>query len=259
MPKFAANLTMMFNEYAFLDRFAAARNAGFQAVEFLFPYDYPKDEVADALQHSGLELSLFNVYAGDWQAGERGLAGIPSERGRFIEALDQAMDYATALKCEKLHVMAGLVSRNATMEEQDKCLVSNLKYAAEIAREVDITLLIEPLNNRDVPGYFLQYSSQARDILRKVDASNVKYQLDIYHLQIMEGDLERHILGLADITGHIQIANVPMRSEPDHGEINYNYIFDLIDQSGYEGFVGCEYKPLGKTEDGLEWLSSYIY
>ncbi|WP_420547601.1 2-oxo-tetronate isomerase [Curvivirga sp.] len=258
MPKFAANLTVMFNEYAFLDRFAAARNAGFQAVEFLFPYDYPKDEVADALQHSKLEMSLFNVYAGNWQAGERGLAGDPSQKGCFIDAFDQAMEYAVELKCKKLHVMAGLVSPDVSMEAQENCFVSNLKYAAEHANDLDVTLLIEPLNNRDVPGYFLQYSSQARDILRKVGAPNLKYQMDIYHLQIMEGDLERHILSLADITGHVQIANVPMRCEPDIGEINYSYIFDLIDQSGYDGFVGCEYKPAGKTDAGLGWFAPYI-
>ncbi|MFO1069287.1 MAG: 2-oxo-tetronate isomerase [Geminicoccaceae bacterium] len=254
MPRFAANLSMMFQEVPFLERFAAARAAGFTGVEFLFPYDFPKEEVAARLKGAGLQQALFNTVPGNFAAGERGLASLPGREAEFQAGVDKALDYAAALGCPTIHCMAGLRPAGSTDAQLEPVYVANLKEAAAKAARQGVTVVIEPINTRDIPGFFLNYQRQARAVIEKVGAANLKLQLDLYHCQIMEGDLAVHIRDYADITGHVQIAGVPERHEPDVGELNYPYLFDVLDRTGYAGWVGCEYRPRGKTEDGLGWF-----
>lgn len=249
MPRFAANLTMMFTERPFLERFEAAAAAGFRAVEFLFPYDWPAAEVRAALDAAGLELALFNAPPGDWEAGERGLAALPGREAEFREAFARALDYAAVLRPARLHVMAGL----ATGPEARETYLANLAWAAGAAGAQ--RLAIEPINSRDMPGYHLATSEDAVAVLDAVGAGNLGLQLDLYHAQIMEGDLTRRIERLLPRIAHVQIASVPERHEPDEGEVNYPHLFALLDRLGYAGFVGCEYRPKGRTEDGLGWLA----
>jgi hydroxypyruvate isomerase len=258
MPRFAANLSMMFTEYDFLDRFAAAADAGFQAVEYLFPYEYPADELARRLEAAGLQQALFNLPPGDWTMAERGLAALAGREADFAQALDLAIAYAKPLKCPKLHAMAGILAPAADRALARRTYVANLRLAAARTAEAGITLLIEPINTRDIPGYFLNRPSEARRIIEEVGAPNLALQFDVYHCQIMVGDLATQIRDHADITGHIQIAGVPERHEPDVGEINYPYLFDVIDQTGYDGWIGCEYRPKGETADGLGWLKPWL-
>jgi len=258
MPRFAANLSMMFTEHDFLDRFAAAADAGFAAVEYLFPYDHPADELARRLERAGVEQVLFNLPPGDWAKAERGLAALPGREADFARAVDQALAYAKPLRCPKLHAMAGILAPDADRALARRTYIANLRHAAARAAEADITLLIEPINTRDIPGYFLNRPSEARQIIAEVGAPNLALQFDVYHCQIMVGDLATQIRTHADITGHIQIAGVPDRHEPDVGEINYPYLFDVIDQTGYEGWIGCEYRPKGETADGLGWLKPWF-
>jgi hydroxypyruvate isomerase len=258
MPRFSAHLSMMFTEHDFLDRFAAAADAGFKAVEYAFPYDYPADELARRLERAGLEQALFNLPPGDGSRGERGLAALAGREADFARAVDLALDYAGPLRCPKLHAMAGILAPDTDRALARQTYVANLRHAAARAAEADITLLIEPINTRDIPGYFLNRPRDARHILEEVGAPNLKLQFDVYHCQIMVGDLATQIREHADITGHIQIAGVPARHEPDVGEINYPYLFDVIDQSGYDGWIGCEYRPKGKTMDGLGWLKPWL-
>ncbi len=257
MPKFAANLSMMFQEVPFLDRFAAARAAGFAGVEFLFPYDFPKEEVAARLNAAGLSQALFNTVPGDFAKGERGLAALPGREAEFQAGVDKALDYAAALGCPTIHCMAGLRPADVPDATLEATYVANLTTAAAKAAGQGIVVVIEPINTRDIPGYFLNYQRQARKVIERIGAANLKLQLDLYHCQIMEGDLAMHIRDYADITGHVQIAGVPERHEPDVGEVNYPYLYDLLDRTGYAGWIGCEYRPRGRTEDGLGWFAPW--
>ncbi len=257
MPRFAANLSMLFQDHGFLDRFAAAKAAGFGAVEFLFPYDHPAAEVAERLHGAGLEQALFNLPPGDWAGGERGLAALPGREAEFLASVDRALEYAAALGCRKLHAMAGIPQEGMAEAACREVYLTNLATAAAKLADAGILLLIEPLNQRDMPGYFLKTTTQARQIINTVGAANLKLQFDVYHTQISEGDLAMRLQGLFPLVGHIQIAGVPGRHEPSVGEINYSYLFGLIDQLGYDGWVGCEYRPADGTLDGLGWAGDY--
>lgn len=257
MPRFAANLTMMYTEWSFLDRFKAAADDGFVAVEYLFPYAHPAEALARALQDNGLQQVLFNVSPGDFDAGERGMACHPGEEGRFMQALEQALAYARVLQCPRLHVMSGLLPQGVSRERAHHTLVERLRQACAQAREAGVTLLIEPINQRDMPGYFLSYQQQAHDLVAEVGAPNLQVQMDFYHCQIMEGDLltrlRRHVAGV----GHVQVAGVPDRHEPDAGEVAYGAVFRALDELGYTGWVGCEYRPAAGTSAGLSWLRAW--
>ena len=254
MPKFAANLTMMFNEVPFLERFAAARNAGFAGVEMLFPYEFEASELAARLNDNGLTQALFNLPPGSWEAGERGLAALPGREDEFRAGVDLAVAYADAMECKTLHVMAGVVPAGVPWEQMFETFVDNLAYAADVFAKTGLTAVLEPLNSRDAPGYFLPHAADAARVIKAVDRANVGLQFDFYHVQIMDGDLARNFKAHRDITRHIQVSGVPERHEPDIGEINYPYLFDLIDDSGYDGWVGCEYRPRADTTEGLGWL-----
>ena len=258
MAKFAANLTMLFTEVPFLERFERAHNAGFKAVEYLFPYAFDADILAEKLQQYGFEQALFNMPPGDWAAGERGFAAIPGRELEFQESVKTALIYAKALKCKKVHAMSGLVDPSFTREQHTDTFINNIRFAADAFAEQGIELMIEPLNTRDVPNYFIAHQRQAAELIRQVERSNVKLQLDLYHAQIMDGDLTHLINDLADVTGHIQIASIPSRNEPAEGEVNYPYLFKVLDESGYDGWIGCEYNPKNKTEEGLDWVKPYL-
>jgi 2-dehydrotetronate isomerase len=257
MPRFAANLSMMFQEHPFLDRFAAARAAGFKAVEFLFPYAFPAEEIAVRLRENGLTQALFNLPPGDWEKGERGVSSLPGREADFGRSLEQALGYARTLDCKRLHVMAGIPALDADRSACRATYIRNLRHAAAACADAGITVLIEPINTRDIPGYFINRQGEGREIIQEVGAGNLKLQLDLYHCQIMEGDLAAHLREFLPIAGHVQIAGVPERHEPDVGEINYPYLFDQLDALGYDGWVGCEYRPRGRTEDGLGWFAPY--
>jgi hydroxypyruvate isomerase len=257
MLRFAANLTMMYQEHTFLDRFAAAAADGFDAVEYLFPYDHPAEEVAARLRAHGLTQALFNLPPGDWAAGERGIASLPGREAEFLESLERGRRYALATGCKRLHAMSGLRSPELDPQDQRRTLVSNLQLAARRLADDGITLLIEPINTRDMPGYFLNLQQQAHDIVTAVGERNLKVQMDFYHCQIMEGDLHARFLRHFDGVGHIQIAGVPARHEPDTGEVNYPWLLREIEHRGYEGFIGCEYRPRSGTSAGLRWLRDF--
>jgi hydroxypyruvate isomerase len=255
MPKFAANLSMMFTEVPFAERFAAAARAGFKGVEFLFPYEMTPAEVAARLRDNGLTNVLFNMPPGDFAAGERGIAALPGREAEFRAGVERALEYALALGTPTLHAMAGIVPAGA---DRAACLAvyeDNLRYAARACAAAGRALVIEPINTRDIPGYFLNTQAEAHAIRARLGAPNLKVQMDLYHAQIVEGDLETKLRGYIGEIGHIQIASVPKRNEPDgDGELNYPYLFRLIDNLGYQGWIGCEYRPRGRTEDGLGWL-----
>ncbi|WNJ99351.1 hydroxypyruvate isomerase [Thalassospiraceae bacterium LMO-JJ14] len=256
MPRFAANLSMLFGELDFLDRFEAASEAGFRGVEYLFPYAYDPDVLASRLQAFGLQQVLHNLPAGDWDAGERGIACHPGRVEEFHQGVHEAIRYATALGCTQLNCLAGVLPEDADPDVAHATFVSNLKYAAMKLKEAGICLLIEPINTRDIPGFFLNATSQARAYLDEVGADNLFIQYDIYHMQIMEGDLAPTIRDNLDVIKHIQLADTPGRHEPGTGEINYGFLFNYIDELGYDGWIGCEYKPAGDTREGLGWLAS---
>ena len=257
MPRFAANLSMMYTEVPFLDRFAAAAADGFDAVEYLFPYECEPANIAIPLKQHGLTQALFNLPPGNWAAGERGMACIPGREAEFAAGVEQALVYAQATGCQRLHAMAGLKPAGVDDAAMRRTYVANLKAAAERLAPLGITLLIEPINTRDMPGFYLSWQQQAHDVLAEVGAPNLKVQMDLYHCQIMEGDLskrmEKHFAGV----GHIQIAGVPDRHEPDEGEVHFPHLFDRLDALGYSGFVGCEYRPRSGTSEGLDWLRRY--
>lgn len=257
MPRFAANLSMMYQEHPFLERFAAAARDGFRAVEYLFPYAFPAAELKARLDGAGLVQALFNAPPGDWAAGERGIAALPGREDEFRRAVETALDYARVIGNDKLHVMAGLVAADADRARHRDVYLRNLAYAAQAARGAGLQVLIEPINPRDMPGYFLNRQDDAQAICREVGAPNLRVQFDCYHCQIVEGDLakklERDFAGI----GHIQVAGVPERHEPDLGELNYPYLFALLDRLGYDGWIGCEYRPKAGTSDGLGWLRPY--
>lgn len=253
MPKFAANLSMMFNEVPFLNRFAAAADCGFTAVEYLFPYDHPAELVAEHLQAAGLALALFNMPPGDWAAGERGMAALPGREADFAAALDTAIAYAKVIGTPLLHMMAGLAP--ATDPKAIATYRKNLKRATDRTGEAGIGLVIEPINGRDMPGYFLNDFNRAIDFISDMDAAHVKLQFDVYHRQILHGDVIMALRQMAPVIGHIQIASVPDRHEPMSGELDDRRIFAEIDAIGYQGYIGCEYRPAAGTREGLGWMS----
>lgn len=254
MPKFAANLSMMFTELPFLDRFAAASGAGFQAVEFLFPYDYQPDAVADRAAAAGVEIVLFNAPAGDWSAGERGIACLPGREDEFRAGVEKACTYAASLGTKRIHTMAGIVPQSTSRETCRATLIENLKFAAHRLAKGGITVLLEAINTQDMPGFIIPTQMECHSICRAVDLANIKMQMDLYHMQMMEGDLANKLERYAQDCGHIQIAGCPGRNEPDTGEIRYEYLFRRLDELDYRGWVGCEYRPAAETFDGLAWL-----
>ena len=259
MPQFCANLTLMFNEVPFPERFAAAAKAGFKGVEYLFPYDFPKEQLADLLAQHKLRQVLHNMPAGDWAGGERGIACLPDRVNEFQAGVEKAITYATALGCKQVNCLAGLTPQNVAPEKVRETFVSNLKFAAPKCKAADIKLLIDPINcKRDMPGFYLNYTQQALDIIRDTGVDNLYVQYDIYHMQIMEGDLAPTIEKHLAMIPHMQLADTPGRHEPGTGEINYPYLFDFIDRLGYTGWIGCEYKPLTTTGAGLDWIKPYL-
>ncbi len=255
MPVFAANLTMMFNEWPFLDRFDAAADAGFAVVEYLFPYEATPEAIAERLARNNLQQALFNLPPGDWAAGERGIAALPGRFETLKSDVERALDYAAATGVRRLHLMAGLA------DPQDEDAASSYRrsvaYAAGRLAEEGIDLLLEPINGRNMPGYFLNDFGAAERLIADLGLPNLKLQFDIYHRQIIHGDVTMALRRLMPITGHIQIASVPSRNEPDGEELNYPYLFGEIDRLGYEGFIGCEYIPRGHTLDGLGWFRPF--
>jgi hydroxypyruvate isomerase len=257
MSKFSANLTMLFQEVDFLERFEKAAGNGFSAVEFMFPYAWPAAELADRLQRHGLQQVLHNLPAGDWAAGERGIACLPGREGEFQDGVGQAIEYAKALRCPQLNCLAGLKPGGVTTEKVFETLTANLRFAAEALAREEIGLLVEPLNTKDIPGFLVTTSAEGCRVLEAVNHPNVKLQYDIYHMQRMEGDLVNTITALIGQIGHIQLADNPGRHEPGSGEINFTNLFKAIDSLGYQGWIGCEYIPAAGTEAGLSWLDPY--
>jgi hydroxypyruvate isomerase len=258
MLKFSANLTIMFNEVDFLDRFAAAAKAGFNAVEFLLPYPYDKSELAGFLRTNKLLVVLFNMPAGDWNAGDRGMACDPARVSEFQEGVGKAIDYAHALGCKQIHCMAGLKPRGVSEEKMRATYIANLQFAGRELSKHGLKLLIEAINTRDMPDFYLNTSRQAFSIMDDAKVPNLYFQYDIYHMQVMEGDLAPTIeKNLAKI-GHMQLADTPGRHEPGTGEINYAFLFRHIERIGYEGWIGCEYRPATTTEAGLGWIKPYL-
>lgn len=257
MPRFAANLSMLFTELPFEERFDAACEAGFEGVEFQFPYDHAIETLSQARAKSGLPVVLFNLPPGDWKRGDRGIGALPGREAEFERGFRLALDYAQALECPRLHVMAGIAPVTLDERVHLSALEGNLRRIAPHAARQGVTLMVEPINTRDTPGYVLNKTEQALRILDNVQAENVALQLDLYHRQIMQGDLLATIERLIGKIGHIQIAGVPARNEPDTGEVNYAEVFQRLDQLGYDGWVGCEYLPREDTWSGLGWLESY--
>ncbi len=265
MPKFAANLSFLYNELPFLDRFEAAAKDGFRAVEYLFPYEWPAEEIVRRLKDNGLQQVLFNAPPGDWDKGDRGIACLPGREAEFRAGIGKALDYAKALACPRVHVMAGLVPDDGTLRETlQPTYIENLHWAAVQAAKQGIGLLIEPINTRDIPRFFLNRQDQAHEVLAAVGALNLQVQMDLYHCQIVEGDVAtklRQYLPTGRV-GHLQIASVPERNEPDGGELNYGYLFALIDElsagGAWDGWIGCEYRPRSNAHDGLGWAREML-
>ena len=260
MPKFAANLSFLYNELPFLDRFEAAAKDGFKAVEYLFPYEWPEAELAARLRDNGLQQVLFNAPPGDWDGGERGIACLPGREADFRAGIQKALSYAKALSCPRVHVMAGLVPEGIERDTLQPTYIANLQWAAVEAAKQGVGLLIEPINTRDIPRFFLNRQDQAHEIIDAVGALNLQVQMDLYHCQIVEGDVAmklRKYLPTGRV-GHLQIASVPERNEPDRGELNYAYLFALIDalsaDGGWDGWLGCEYRPHTTAHEGLGWM-----
>jgi hydroxypyruvate isomerase len=258
MPRFAANLSMTFNEVPFLERFAAAGRAGFEAVEFLFPYAHEKRQLAELARAAGVKVALFNMPPGSWDAGDRGLAIDAARRGEFQDGVGAAIAYAKELGCDRLHCMAGIRPADADEGRLRETYVANLRFAAAELEKHGLELLIEAINTRDMPGFYLNTTRQAFDVIRDVGAPNLLFQFDIYHVQVMEGDLtpklERHLPQI----GHMQLADTPGRHEPGTGEINYEFLLHRIDAMGYAGWIGCEYRPATTTEAGLGWARRWL-
>jgi hydroxypyruvate isomerase len=255
MPRFAANLSMMFNEVPFLDRFDAAAKAGFTAVEFLFPYDHPPEAVGERLRRNGLTQALFNLPPGNWDAGEKGFAALPDRFADLQQSLQTALPYAQASGVKRLHLMAGIAKRSDP--KAVAAFHKSVVWAAEFLSPYGLDVVIEPINSRNVPGYFLNDFGFARDLILELQIPNLKLQFDIYHCQIIHGDVTMRLREMMPIIGHVQIASIPSRNEPDGEELNYPFLFDELDRLGYGGFVGCEYSPRGKTTDGLGWFKPY--
>ncbi len=268
MPQFAANLSLMYTELPFLERFAAAARDGFRAVEYLFPYAYAPAQLAQQLRAHGLQQVLFNAPPGGttrdamataWDSGDRGTLCLAGQENAFRAGLQQALEYASVLQCPRVHVMSGLLPAGQSHAGVQALVTERLHWAAQQAQDAGVTLLIEPINGRDMPGYYLQRQDQAHALVQAVDSPRLQVQMDLYHCQVVEGDVAmklRHYLPTGRV-GHIQIAGVPDRHEPDSGELHYPYLFDLLDQLGYTGWVGCEYRPRAGTSQGLGWLQAY--
>ena len=253
MPQFAANLTMLFTELPFMQRFEAAAQAGFKAVEYLFPYAFDKKELAAALRTNKLQQVLHNLPAGNWDAGERGIACHPDRVAEFKEGVGTAIDYATALGCPQVNCLLGKLPEGLTNGDARKVVVDNLRFAAKELQGAGIRLLIEPINSFDIPGFYLTRTDQALSLIDEVGSANLLLQYDIYHAQRMEGELGATLTKNITRIGHIQLADNPGRGEPGTGEINYPWLFRHIDSLGYAGWIGCEYKPRATTLDGLQW------
>jgi hydroxypyruvate isomerase len=258
MPRFNANLTWLFQEKPFSERFTAAAEAGFRGIEILFPYDHPASEIRSALQSNGQELVLMNAPPGNFSAGERGLAAVPGREGDFRETFGKALDYAETLDCRRIHIMSG-ITRESDHHEAHHTFLINLQYALDKVEKSGVSILIEPINTRDFPGYFLTTVEQADGILQELSHPALKIQFDWYHAQIMGGDLARRTEKYFSKIGHFQLAGVPDRGEPDSGEVNFPYLFHLVDSLHYEGWIGCEYRPQGRTEEGLGWIPKTSY
>jgi len=257
VPRFAANLSMMFNEVPFLDRFAAARRAGFEGVEFLFPYDFPAPVLRERLSAEGLTQVLFNMPPGDWANGERGMAAIPGRQSAFRESVKKALDYAAALDCRQVHCMAGLVPADVSLTTAAAVYAANLAWAAEQAKPAGVRLVIEPINHRDMPGYFLNTQAQGAALVDAIGRDRLGLQFDVYHVQITEGDITKRMEQFMPVIAHMQIADVPARNEPGTGEIGWAYVFRRMDELEYQGWVGCEYRPEGDTVAGLNWRERF--
>mgnify|MGYP003342250727 CR=1 FL=1 len=257
MPKFAANLSMLFTEVPFIERFAAAAAAGFRGVEYVGPYDFPAEQIAELLRRHGLAQVLFNLPAGNWAAGERGIGCHPDRVGEFQDGVGKAIAYARLLGNSQINCLAGIAPKNVASEKAEETLIANLRYAAAELKKAGILLIAEPINTYDIPGFFLNRSAQAIAIFDRVGSDNLKLQYDIYHMQRMEGELAKTIERLMPRIAHIQIAGNPNRTEPDRGEINYAFLFELIERLGYGGWIGAEYKPAATTEAGLGWLKKF--
>ncbi|HGY8767564.1 TPA: hydroxypyruvate isomerase [Escherichia coli] len=257
MLRFSANLSMLFGEYDFLARFEKAAQCGFRGVEFMFPYDYDIEELKQVLASNKLEHTLHNLPAGDWAAGERGIACIPGREEEFRDDVAAAIRYARALGNKKINCLVGKTPAGFSSELIHATLVENLRYAANMLMKEDILLLIEPINHFDIPGFHLTGTQQALKLIDDVGCCNLKIQYDIYHMQRMEGELTNTMIQWVDKIGHLQIADNPHRGEPGTGEINYDYLFKVIEHSDYNGWVGCEYKPRTTTEAGLGWMKPY--
>lgn len=255
MPRFAANLSMMFNEVPFLDRFDVAAKAGFTAVEFLFPYEHAPDDIGERLRRNGLTQALFNLFPGDWNKGERGFAALPDRLADVQASVKQALPYAKATSVKRLHLMAGIAdcSDSRAVDAFRRSVI----WTAEALAGEGLDLMLEPINPRDVPGYFLNDFDFAANVIDDLKIPNLKLQFDIYHRQIVHGDVTVALRQMMPMIGHIQIASVPSRNEPSGEELNYSFLFDELDRLGYEGFVGCEYRPKGDTVDGLGWFAPY--
>ncbi|KON80790.1 hydroxypyruvate isomerase [Azoarcus sp. PA01] len=256
MIKFAANLTMLFNEVGFLDRFEAAASAGFKGVEYLFPYAFQKEQLAEKLDHFGLTQVLHNLPAGDWEAGERGIACDPARVGEFQDGVGRAIEYAGVLGCRQVNCLAGKTPAGVDAGRVRETFIDNLRFAAGHLKAAGIRLLVEPINTYDIPGFYLSRTAQAAEILEAVGSDNLFIQYDIYHAQRMEGELANTIARHLPRIAHIQLADNPGRNEPGTGEINWRFLFDFIERSGYDGWIGCEYKPATTTREGLGWIEA---
>lgn len=257
MPRLAANLSMLFNEIPFLERFAAARKAGFEGVEFLFPYEFPAAELRSRLVGEGLTQCLFNMLPGDWAKGERGVAALSGRQAEFRESVKRALDYAATMECRRVHCMAGILPPDASLTTAAAVYAANLSWAAEQAKPAGVQLMIEPINHRDMPGYFLNTQAQGAAFVEAIGRDRIGLQFDVYHVQITEGDITKNMEKFMPAIGHMQIADVPARNEPGTGEIGWDYVFRRMDELGYMGWVGCEYRPAGDTVAGLEWRKKY--
>ena len=258
MPKFCANLTMLYNEHDFLDRFTAARADGFAGIEYMFPYAFRKEDLAEALERNGLVQVLHNLPAGNWQGGERGIACLPDRTGEFQEGVGRALEYARALGCPQLNCLVGLTPSGVDAERVRQTLVDNLRFAADELGRAGIRLLIEPVNSKDIPGFHLDRVDKAITVLDDLGSPNAFLQFDFYHQQRMDGELLATYRRLKDRIAHVQIADNPGRHEPGTGEVNYPFLFEALDREGYEGWIGCEYKPKSTTSAGLGWAEHYL-
>jgi len=258
MPRFAANTSFLFTEVDFLARFDAARKAGFRGVEFHFPYEWKHEELERAARDAGVETVLFNLPPGDWAKGERGIACHPDRVPEFRDGVGQALEYARILRCPRMNCLAGIAPEDADPDQVFTTFVENLRYAAIAAGEAGLTLVMEPINTRSVPGFYLNTTAQALELMREVGADNLKIQYDVFHMQIMEGDLAKTIQAELGDIGHIQFADVPDRHEPGTGEINFPWLFGWIDRVGYRDWVSAEYVPARGTVEGLGWLKPYL-